>query len=428
VITIATKKEINERLNEQVLDYCEKADLRLMGSFTKAIDIHTFQCTKCEDIFTYQASRLLSHQKTCSLCKRDEKIEQIRQEKLALFQQFCASKQFTIVGDFIHLEKKIEVSCQNGHTWFGKPKTMIDNQSVCQKCHKKSVHSTKQRFEKLCKEKKWEIQSDYTYATNEVTLKCENNHIWSGKPKNMLFGGNGCVQCKRKQLEDHLVEQAISRGYVIITELSEIKDRMIVKCKNQHLWDVSAANFKRGSDCPKCPSLQQKRGEQLFLDKAKETNYIPLEPYQKNNEKVKIMCPVGHIWRITPSDFKQGYGCPHCQNSKGAIKIKDYLMEHHISFIPEWRDHQCIYKRTMPYDFYLPELNVAIEYQGRQHTEFVDVFHRDLDGFNEQLKKDTLKKQYCLDNGIHFLEISYLDFDKVEGILSHAIHELTTRK
>ena len=41
------------------------------------------------------------------------------------------------------------------------------------------------------------------------------------------------------------------------------------------------------------------------------------------------------------------------------------------------------------------------------------------DGLRKTQKRDKIKKQYCLDNGINFLEIPYTEFDNIEEILSN---------
>jgi hypothetical protein len=62
---------------------------------------------------------------------------------------------------------------------------------------------------------------------------------------------------------------------------------------------------------------------------------------------------------------------------------------------PEWLGNQRI-------DIYIPDLSVAIEYQGQQHYEPVEIF-----GGKEALKKtkemDKRKKSLCKENGVHII-------------------------
>jgi hypothetical protein len=57
------------------------------------------------------------------------------------------------------------------------------------------------------------------------------------------------------------------------------------------------------------------------------------------------------------------------------------------------------------FDFFIKELDVFIECQGRQHDEYVAHFHGDREGFLAHKKRDNLKKAYCEENDSYFVEI-----------------------
>lgn len=57
-------------------------------------------------------------------------------------------------------------------------------------------------------------------------------------------------------------------------------------------------------------------------------------------------------------------------------------------------------------DIYLPELDLAIEVQGRQHYVFTPHFHNDHNGFSGQLRRDREKRDICARNGVCLLEIA----------------------
>lgn len=72
-------------------------------------------------------------------------------------------------------------------------------------------------------------------------------------------------------------------------------------------------------------------------------------------------------------------------------------------------------------DFYIPELNAAIEVQGRQHYEFVEFYHRDPDGFAEQQCRDALKNRACANAHIQLYEVVTLQ--QMDDILERLIPE-----
>ena len=58
---------------------------------------------------------------------------------------------------------------------------------------------------------------------------------------------------------------------------------------------------------------------------------------------------------------------------------------------PKWLGRQHL-------DIYFPNLNIGIEYQGKQHNEPVSFFGGE-DAFNKTVERDERKKQLCLENG-----------------------------
>lgn len=59
------------------------------------------------------------------------------------------------------------------------------------------------------------------------------------------------------------------------------------------------------------------------------------------------------------------------------------------------------------FDFYLPTLNLYVEVQGVQHTEFSKHFHGDAAAFRAQKKRDALKKEWCVLNDTTLLCIHH---------------------
>lgn len=58
-------------------------------------------------------------------------------------------------------------------------------------------------------------------------------------------------------------------------------------------------------------------------------------------------------------------------------------------------------------DCYCQELNLALEYNGKQHYEFVPKFHKTKNDFYNQKYRDEIKKRLCYENGIDLIEVPY---------------------
>jgi very-short-patch-repair endonuclease len=59
-------------------------------------------------------------------------------------------------------------------------------------------------------------------------------------------------------------------------------------------------------------------------------------------------------------------------------------------------------------DIYIPALKLAFEVNGPQHYRRMREFHKREWHFNQQMRRDFLKKQLCLKHGIKLVELNLL--------------------
>lgn len=102
-------------------------------------------------------------------------------------------------------------------------------------------------------------------------------------------------------------------------------------------------------------------------------------------------------------------------NSKGEKIIGDILTKNFIYYIPQYTFKDCINPctgRKLYFDFYLPDYNTCIEYDGIQH--FKEIGWADAFNFKNIQHNDNVKNQYCANNGIQLIRIPYTDFSKID--------------
>ena len=171
-------------------------------------------------------------------------------------------------------------------------------------------------------------------------------------------------------------------------------------------------NIKRGRGCPVCSHKKQKTHEQ-FVAEMKEINedIIILGTYINSQTKIKCQCKnCGYVWETKPTHLNQGHGCNNCRTSTGERTIRSYLHSHHIKFFQQhtWEDARGVKGGKLRFDFYLPEHNLIIEYQGEQHYR-PNGYMGGEEKFKYQKINDSLKLQYIQDHNYNYLEISYKD-------------------
>ena len=146
--------------------------------------------------------------------------------------------------------------------------------------------------------------------------------------------------------------------------------------------------------------------------------------YINNCTKVIIICPTHGEFLQIPNNHLAGRGCPHCRKSKGELLISKILNKNNVNYVMQKTFPDCKNIKKLPYDLYLPQQNMLIEYNGIQHYEHRDYMHRNGHTLEKQQRYDLIKKQYAINNGYRFLVIKYNENENVEQILERELkHE-----
>ncbi|MBR3120897.1 MAG: hypothetical protein IKF29_16890 [Oceanobacillus sp.] len=101
--------------------------------------------------------------------------------------------------------------------------------------------------------------------------------------------------------------------------------------------------------------------------------------------------------------------CSKCKMSLGAITIETLLKENNIDYIKEYVIYDTYNNEPMQkyrFDFFLPQYNIIIEYDGEQHTKPIEKWGG-IEGLKKTQQRDRIKTNYCLDNGITIIRIPY---------------------
>ena len=124
-------------------------------------------------------------------------------------------------------------------------------------------------------------------------------------------------------------------------------------------------------------------------------------------------CECGNTIEIMGKSLLAGHtkSCG-CTKSFGEFLTSQALQELNINFITQKEFSDCKNILPLKFDFYLPDLNIIIECQGKQHYEPVQIFGGE-ERFKTQLKCDEIKKEWCRNNNIKLIEISYTDYGRI---------------
>jgi very-short-patch-repair endonuclease len=139
--------------------------------------------------------------------------------------------------------------------------------------------------------------------------------------------------------------------------------------------------------------------------------------YINNKTKIKIICKEHGIFEQRPDDHLKNHGCPICKESKGEKEIRNYLINNNIRFESQKKFKKCRYLKPLPFDFYLPDYNLCIEYDGEQHFMLKEFWGGQKE-FEKIQRKDKIKNIFCEKENISLIRIKYDDniIDKLSKI------------
>jgi len=268
----------------------------------------------------------------------------------------------------------------------------------------------------------------YKNAFSIFKLKCNiDKYEWKSDYNKFINNDTNCHKCTHQNInnnEEHtkylnnINNKCSKYNYTFIGFVDKeflTKSKLIIKCnKDNYTWSPTYHNFiNRDQSCKKCKGLFNSEEEVIskILDKCILKDYIFLEfvdNYKNNKSKFKLKCKNNHVWETNYSNFinhPDDRGCPYCMESKGENIINKYLKSYNINYIRQHKFEDCKYKRKLPFDFYLPDYNCCIEFDGIQHYEPVKRFG--VDNLLLIQKKDKIKNEYCFNNNIRLIRIKY---------------------
>ncbi len=122
--------------------------------------------------------------------------------------------------------------------------------------------------------------------------------------------------------------------------------------------------------------------------------------------------------------MKKRYYFNNKRVSKGEKQILLYLTKYNINYIKEKSFNNCLSPKgnKLRFDFYLPDYNLLIEFDGQHHYKPVNKYNRAKRVHNQTVINDQIKNQFVLDNNINLLRIPYNFIDSVDNILTEHIN------
>lgn len=221
-------------------------------------------------------------------------------------------------------------------------------------------------------------------------------------------------------------------GYGLLTteqEYTGVKMTARIECPKHGEQNVNLWALLNGAGCPSCARETVAIKNTLDADYVEEyingingNTLLNKEDYKtRKTHNLNIRCTCGNVYTTSFECYiagvQQCYSCS-CKESKREREIRLFLDAHNINFEQEKRFDDCHDINILPFDFYLPEYNLIIEFDGQHHFEET---HNRAD-YETTKRHDAIKNKYCEDNNINLLRIPYWDGNKIEKILTKELN------
>lgn len=264
-------------------------------------------------------------------------------------------------------------------------------------------------------------------TNSKIKIICPVHGIFEQSPNNHKKGSE-CLKCSYKTRKksntltkdvfiDRCNKKHKNKYDYSNLEYINIKTKVNIICPKHGEFKQLPSHHTNGSGCPTCGNDIISKNEFLLksLNIHGDFYNYDLVNFINTKIKIKIICPKHGEFDQIPYHHMSGSGCPICKESKGEREIRKILINKKIKFISQKRFNDCKFKKTLPFDFYLPELNICIEYDGEQHFVDKSKWHKRLQ-LAEIQKKDKIKTEYCIKNNIKLIRIKYNQ--KIETIMN----------
>ena len=301
----------------------------------------------------------------------------------------------------------------------------------CRKCSGKGEKWTYEKVKELIESDGNKLLST-EYINNKQALKiqCKCGNVFYRNLHNYIGSEyKNCTECTWKTKRRGDVENFINlKGDKLLSEYINNSIPLKIQCKCGDIFYRSFADyeFNKRYHCHKCSGNNYIRHTYNDVKNIIEShgNKLLSTEYTNNSEKLKIQCKCGNVFYRNLNNIKdqnQWY-CNKCAKtvSKGELKIKECLNELKISYKVQYKFEDCKVHKELPFDFYLTDLNICIEYDGKQHYE-IGCFGGDLDDYINLKIRDTIKTIYCEKNNIKLIRIPYWEYDNIKLIINNIL-------
>lgn len=225
-----------------------------------------------------------------------------------------------------------------------------------------------------------------------------------------------------------LTGQKFNKLLVLERDMSKPKGKghsayWVCQCDCGNIKSVRTDKLRKG-EIKSCGCLSKEVRTQLFLDDLTGKRFGYLTVLERDTTKPmgkghfaywKCISDFGEYYSVRSDHLKDGsINGSGKGGSVGELVIKQILDEHGIVYKREYTFPDLKVKDYLRFDFCIfkdNEIFCLIEYQGKQH--YIPHYFETEERFKLRQEYDQIKRDYCKNHNLKLIEISYIDFNKI---------------
>ncbi len=215
-------------------------------------------------------------------------------------------------------------------------------------------------------------------------IKCNvHQTIWDVRWRTLTKRKSWCRKCFFDRIRisyDDINNLVISRNGILLSEnCSGSLEKFRIRCSEcLYEWETNWTILKMGSWCPKCSKVAPHTIEEI-QNLVSEKGGTLLDTHVNGvRDKIQIKCSCENIFTLDLGNFLRGNWCSKCSEKYKTQKELSKIIE---DLFPDKKIHTCYrgfdwlrYVDKLEIDIWVPEMKLAIEYDGLQHFRPVKYF------------------------------------------------------
>jgi len=347
----------------------------------------------------------------CDICKKENNIKQRNEEILETLKK--KHPEAKLISKYTGYKKKFKIQCEKGHI-FDIELNNFRSGKWCKQCNKPDItidyinSFIKDKYNGKC------LNENFISQIYLMTFNCKKNHTfkrtWQSVRSGRWCTHYDCAKAFKPNIE--FIKKFVKEKYngvCLSEEYIKSEYPLRVKCKEGHEWNSCWNYLNSGVWCPKCSGVKRKTLEEInFYIFEKYGGKCLSTKYKNNRQKLQFECIKGHKWKTTwHIIYSSKCWCPACSEGFGErfcrFVFENIFNKKFPNTKPEWLLTEE--GNNMELDGFCKELNLAFEYDGRQHKEIVKTFKMTKSDLERRKKLDNLKDKLCKENKIILIRI-----------------------